>query len=82
MATNTIAIIRKGTTIEQIHEAIEKKYGSATIADDYIVFTDVFAKPCITRNIFVSTNSYIDDYGIDGVYLSLGILFYNFVKLI
>jgi hypothetical protein len=74
MGVDTIAIIRKGTTIEQIKDAIVVKYGNAKIRAIapgfmYIIFEDGAVK----RNIAVSfTNSCEHDNGIAGVWLSLG----------
>jgi hypothetical protein len=74
MGTCSVAIIRKGTTIQQIVEALEKRYTNveANIKKDfgYIIFND---GGDFNRNLFVSfTDSCLHDYGIDGVYLSLG----------
>jgi hypothetical protein len=74
MGVDTKAILRKGTTIEQIKDAIVVKYGNGEIratAPDfmYVNFEDGTDK----RNIAVSfTNSCERENGIAGVWLSLG----------
>ncbi len=74
MGVDTRAIIRKGTTIEQVKNAIEVKYGSCEIHSRRPEFMSVtFQDGADKRTMFVSfTDSCERDYGIAGVWLSLG----------
>ena len=83
MSVDTLAIIRQGTTIEEIKDAIFKKYGDGIIKSSspdfmYISFYDGMEN----RNIAVSfSNSCKNDYGISGVWLSLN-FWGNSVKIL
>lgn len=74
MSVDTKTILRKGTTIEQIKDAIVVKYGNGEIIPSspnfmYINFEDGKDK----RNLAISFSNYCEqDYGIAGVWLSLG----------
>jgi hypothetical protein len=74
MGVDTKAILRKGTTIEQIEHAISVIYADVKVRASrsdfmYIVFKDGADQ----RSLAVSfTNSCESDYGISGVWVSLG----------
>ncbi len=75
MGVDTKAIIRKGVTVEKIREALSSKYSEVDIISTsildffYIIFLDGEDK----RQLAISFNgSCLEDYGIDGVWLSLG----------
>lgn len=74
MGVDSRAIIRKGTTIEQVKNAIEVKYGSCEIRANNPDFMGVnFQDGADKRTMIVSfTDSCERDYGIGGVWLSLG----------
>lgn len=81
MGVDTKAILRKGTTLEQIKNRIELKYGEVSIrsthSEDY--FEIIFKEPkeipgaATHRSLAVFINDFAkNDYGIDGVLVSLG----------
>lgn len=75
MSVDTKAIIAKGTTIQSIAETLEHKYKNVKIQStsmDYF-FAILFADGDDQRTLYVSfSNSCEQDYGIPGVWLSLG----------
>ena len=72
MGANTKAIIRKGVTVLQIKEALEKKYENVSVYGDKTLYINLSADNMV-RNIYVSfSNCCENDYNISGVYLSLG----------
>jgi len=75
MGVDTKAIIRKDVTVEQIEKAIVDKYPSVVSVQSstkgfyWINFHDGDEQ----RSIFISySDSCLNDYGIDGVWLSIG----------
>lgn len=75
MSVNTKAIIRKGTTIEMLVDALELKYSNVIVTPssyDSSFFSITFTIGSDKRRLAVSYYDTIDDYGIDGVWMSLG----------
>lgn len=74
MGVSTIAILRKGTTIEQIEQAISDKYTEVEVMANMPDFMYVtFKDRADQRHIAVSfSNSCERDDGIAGVWVSLG----------
>jgi hypothetical protein len=74
MGVDTKAIIRKGTTIEQIESAISAKYKDVTVrANNHDFMSMSFVDGKDSRTMHVSfTGSCEQDYSIAGVGLSLG----------
>lgn len=79
MGVDTKAILRKGTTIEQIEKAISEKYTDVAVKPTsmldfmYVTFKVTFKDGADQRQLDVSfTNSCEREYNIAGVWISLG----------
>jgi hypothetical protein len=75
MGVDTKAIIRKGTTLKQIKETLEKKYGEVKIrpTSSNYYFTAVFNDGNDQRMLSMFFNDFAkSDYQLSGVLLSLG----------
>lgn len=73
MGVDTIAILTKGVSIEQLVKAIEEKYGNVEVIGRDNAASFVFLDGLDKRVLFVSfTNSCERDNGIAGVWCSLG----------
>lgn len=74
MGVDTKAIIRKGVTIEQIQKVLKEKYDDVKVdACDNEMFRVFFLDKEDKRTLWVSfSDSCLRDYGIDGVWCSLG----------
>jgi hypothetical protein len=75
MGVDTKAIIRKGETVTDLKEAIEKKYSDVDVHStrENWFFNICFNDGKDKRSMYVSySGSCLSDYGIDGIWLSLG----------
>jgi len=75
MGVDTKAIIRKGTTVKEIKETLEKKYGKVKIhtTNESYYMCFIIDQGDNNRMLSAFFNDYgKSDYGIDGVLLSLG----------
>ncbi len=74
MGVDTKAIIRKGTTLEQISDALKTKYSDVEITNTYSEnsFRATFKDGEDQRQMWISYDSTVVASGIDGIWMSLG----------